>query len=95
MSKKTASKTQVKGTLVKPDGTHDDIVRDGSSWKLEDLQALVGGYVTRVPLPNGSKVMLVDEDGGPKKLEPNQTASTYASYPIVGNALIIQRRDLK
>lgn len=90
-----ATKSQVKGTLVKIDGTYEDIVREGNSWKLEDLQKLVGGYVELIPLPSGRNVMLADEDGMPKQLKPNGLATIYAGRPVVGDVVIIQRRDFK
>ena len=90
-----ATKSQVQGTLVKIDGTHEDIVREGDSWKLKDLQKLVGGYVELIPLPSGGKVMLADEEGMLKHLKTNELATTYAGRPIVGDVIIIQRRDFK
>ena len=93
MSKKT--KAQVEGTLVKTDGTHEDVVRDGKFWELADLQKLVGGYIELIPMPSNGKVMIADEDGMPKQLAANPAATTYAGRPIVGNVVIVRRKDLK
>lgn len=95
MSKKAAGKAQVMGTLIKIDGVHSGVVRDGKSWDLDDLRKLVGGYIELIQLPNGSKVMLADEDGNMKQLKPNKAASEYAGRAIVGDVVIIERRDLE
>ena len=48
---------------------------------IELLQELVGGYVERVPLPDGIPVeMVVNEDGMIKRLPPNPIASHFYQW---------------
>ena len=60
---------------------------------LEEAQAIVGGYVEIVYLPDGSQ-MLVDEDGISKGLEVNYSASMRAGPAILGDVLILTGRAL-
>lgn len=59
---------------------------------LEEAQAIVGGYVQLLELPDGSQ-MLVDEDGIAKEKEVNSVASvmTHGLYrgAILGDVLIL------
>ena len=64
---------------------------------LEDAQNFIGGYVERVKLIDGRR-MLVDEDGKLKKLPINKEATdilnksgTYPfMYNVLGNVIVIE-----
>lgn len=69
---------------------------DGKRFSLEELQKHVGGYVTLIAIKDGADraLMYVDEDGTPKKLPINRTATKLfmrsgGQYPIVGKVLIV------
>lgn len=55
---------------------------------LSKAKALVGGYITLIPLLD-EKQMLVDDDGIRKKLPINKEASAIADTTILGNAIIL------
>lgn len=91
--------------LIRPDGTVEDVVpKNGKKFKLEESQALVGGYIEFVqPLgrallrfhglpPNA--IMYVDEEGLLKGLPLNPRASLLACRRIVGNALVGASKEL-
>lgn len=56
---------------------------------LEEAQAIVGGYVELINLPDGSQ-MYVDEEGRLKKLLHNPDASLRANQYVCGPVLILQ-----
>ena len=68
--------------------------------KLEEMQEAVGGYIEAIFIPGG-KVMLVNEDGKWKGLEPNLNATAYLKTSmnfddvIVGDALLLELKDFK
>lgn len=70
----------------KPDT--NPVPKNGKDFKLDEVQALVGGYVELIRLADG-RLMLVDEDGRFKRLAMNDAASRLAGLPIVGNALVV------
>lgn len=90
--------------LILPNGEVTDVFpKDGKTFKLDELQKLVGGYIELVTLiyPHVDHnqfrserfIMYVDEDGISKKLPINMTAtklfkSTHGCGEVVGPALI-------
>lgn len=68
--------------------------------KLEEMQEAVGGYIEAIFI-SGGKVMLVNEDGKWKDLEPNLNATAYLKASmsvidvIVGDALLLEQKDFK
>lgn len=87
--------------LYRPDGTQEDVTpADGRTFSLEELHALVGGYIEIVGLghtANGSMLaFIVDEDGKRKDYpcNPRATALWHARRAhqnadvIVGAALL-------
>jgi hypothetical protein len=65
---------------------------NGRSFLLGDVQALVGGFVESIGLPNGD-LMLLNEDGKRLKLPLNPQATLLAravigADSIVGNVLV-------
>lgn len=51
------------------------IPKDGSTFTLEELQAVVGGYVQLVWLPKREVYMVLNEDGAVNGLPTNQLAT--------------------
>jgi hypothetical protein len=64
---------------------------DGESFKLEELQTLVGGYIELARTRNGQP-MFVDEEGKLKGKPHNQVATALYLHgdhdPIVGDAVL-------
>jgi len=54
---------------------------------LEQMQAIVGGYIEAVALPGG-KHLIVNEEGLLHGLPTNLTASNIAGRPLVGRAIL-------
>lgn len=85
------------GYIIKPDGTVDQMPEPANGDKgfsLEQLQTAVGGYIEPVNsfiADQLGKVLLADEQGLIKQLEPNLAAATLAARPIVGNLVVIPR----
>ena len=81
--------------LIRPNGS--ETLREpaqGESFTLEELQALVGGYIEIVRrLPDG-QLMVVDEEGRMKGKPPNGVASRLAGQFIVGDTLILDDKEM-
>lgn len=60
---------------------------NGKHFQLEELQAIVGGYIEVVRLPDG-QLMFANEDGLSQGLPFNSLASSYYRAKIVGDVLI-------
>jgi hypothetical protein len=81
-------------TLQRADGTTEKVEpKDGTTFSLEEMQALVGGYIEPVFLP-GDTMMLVDEEGRLKKRPVNEFASNLMFATIAGDVLFGTRREL-
>ena len=83
------------GILVTTDG-EEIIVRPEKSevFTLEELQALVGGYIEVVPQRvHPDKVYLCDEEGLLKDKEVNISVTETIDYPVVGDILIISHEE--
>ena len=72
---------------------------DGESFTLEEMQALVGGYVQHIHLPKG-RILMLKEDGKMMKLPYNFQASMYAVEAgiadadfAVGNCVVCTRKE--
>jgi|688.fasta_scaffold00022_97 hypothetical protein len=90
--------TKSQGTLIKYDGSIQEIKFKGAKPKLTELQECVGGYIECIYLNDG-KVMVVNEEGKILGLPENNKATsvllTQGRYDfIVGNALIIDYKYL-
>ncbi len=84
------------GFWIKADGTEEAVESAAATWGLEELQKLAGGYIEVVAIPGDqAKIMLVNEDGLAERLKLNREASRIAGRPIVGDAVIIRRSDLR
>jgi hypothetical protein len=76
-------------TLIRTDRRSERIEpANGSHWKLEELQTLVGGYIEVVRTPDGDW-LVVDEEGLLKRKAPNAIASALAVRRIVGDAVYV------
>jgi hypothetical protein len=84
-------------TLIEPAGRDSQHTpRDGRKFSLDELQALVGGYIEMVRIPGdaGKRVLFVDEEGRLKGLKPNVRASHIAGQLIVGNAVLCSPKEV-
>ena len=87
-------------TLLRPDGTTEEVQpANGVSWRLDELQGFVGGYIEiarpRSPLATPGFVLVVNEEGLLKHLPANAEASLlYGAGIIVGNALYCDEREI-
>lgn len=87
----TVKASAVKESLwLKADGTNEIVFPKGKLWTLEEMQALVGGYIEPIRSAYGAegKIMFADEDGRSKGLPANAAASRAAGQTIVGNVLV-------
>jgi hypothetical protein len=79
------------GNWIKVDGSIIPVMPSkGSKFTLKEVQEMVGGFVARIRLPEQA-VMLVDEDGMPRGLPLNETASRLAGMQIVGDVVVLPR----
>lgn len=84
--------------VVHVDGTVEVHPLPPEEKMLEALQGWAGGYIERIRLPGGF-IMVVNEDGRPKRLPLNLTASMLADRPffspIVGDVVVMRSHHLK
>lgn len=81
-------------TLYHTDGTEEQVSpANGKQFTVEEWQTLLGGYAAPHYL-YGGEAMLVDEDGFPKDLPRNQSASIISGTLVVGPALVGSRKLL-
>lgn len=90
-----------KARVINPDGTERfDYPSDGKKFTLQELQAMVGGYIEHVILPrgNGHVQAFVNEEGKLTGLPYNEVASKiYGREPadvIVGTMVIVSTEDV-
>ncbi len=79
--------------VIKINGWHEAIMPEGKCYTLEELQAIVGGYIEIVQLGDGV-VMVVDEEGRLKGYEQNLCASFLAKRNIVGTVLVCDSKHI-
>lgn len=87
-------------TIIKINGQKEVIEpANGKTFSLEELQKAVNGYIQIVPINDGEyagKSMVVDEDGKLKAdAQLNIEASIIAGQRIVGQVLVIDRKQMK
>tara|TARA_R110002051_G_scaffold325794_1_gene431364 strand:+ start:2127 stop:2417 length:291 start_codon:yes stop_codon:yes gene_type:complete len=94
MAKKGVRLIDVK--LIPPDG-EEKIVKVDIDHQLEELQALVKGYIELVPCTETGKLMIINEEGKLLNLPLNIMATKLMEYKgcdfICGNALLIDAVD--
>ncbi|MBI4201193.1 MAG: DUF3846 domain-containing protein [Chloroflexi bacterium] len=75
--------------VIKTDGIRQEITpREGKRFKLEELQAIVGGFIEIVALP-GRRIMVLNEEGKLKQLPSNAAATALARGTIAGSDFIV------
>ena len=83
-------------TLYKMDGTVQEVKpAKGKAFTIEEMQKLVGGYVELIPSiyrPKG-KLVLVDEDGIPRKKGFNIRVSQLLGIALVGDVVICEKKE--
>ena len=85
--------------LYKTDGTNEEVSpADGKTFKLRELQDLVGGYIELVQL--GDAVLIVNEDEKIKGLPFNREATfvlqvmRFTEDVIVGPAVLVNTKQM-
>lgn len=74
--------------ILNADGTRQEV----KGIAFTQMQEAVGGYVERVFLSDG-RSMYVNEDGRMKQLPLNEQASQLAGVDIVGNAVVLTKKE--
>jgi len=81
--------------VMHPDGRITSIApKDGKTYSLEELQALVGGYIELVPMDK-SRYAVVNEEGMFLGFDVNPGASLLLGTTIVGPCVVIPRRTMR
>lgn len=83
-------------TWIKTDGTVTEVQpKNGTDFKLDELQRYVGGYIELLTLTN-FRYMVVNEEGKVSGLPLNVKASAiYRFDAIVGDVLICKVEEIK
>ena len=81
--------------IMHTDGTLTPITpKKGTTYSLEELQALVGGYIEMLPLEK-NRYAVVNEEGMLHGLDLNPSASLLLGQKIVGPCVVIPRSSLR
>ncbi len=86
-------------TILYPDGTSQEVQpTDGVSFHLEQLRAIVGGYIEIIPTRD-RRIMVLNEEGKLEGLPRNEQATALVDFPtredydrlkaVLGDALIL------
>jgi len=82
---------------IKTDGSITEVAPQSKAKKkkfsLEELQAMVGGYIECVYLPE-RRIMVVNEEGLLKGLAPNLRASVFANQRLVGDCVLLMKGEM-
>lgn len=87
-------------TIYRANGTTETIEADDAKngFKLEEMQAIVGGYIDTAMLPDG-RIMVFNDDGKLDKLPFNDAATNlYGRFPedfMVGDVLVCLDSEVK
>ena len=83
------------GTLITAEGEEKVVTPEhGEVFTLEELQALVGGYIEVVPQRvHPDKVYLCDEEGLLKSKEINFSVTETIGFGVVGDIVIISHEE--
>jgi hypothetical protein len=80
-----------KAIVLKPDGTSEEKLLGKDT--LKSLQDMVGGFIEQVyTYQSNDNVLLVNEEGRILGLEHNPQASNIALQPLVGNAVLLNKK---
>ena len=78
--------------IIKANGVEIPAVpANGTDFQLSELQAIVGGPVEIVPVPNSDSIIVLHEEGKLEELPINQKATFIYANPhdvIVGDVLV-------
>ena len=95
----------ISGRILKASGDSEDFYTDKETPSLKEMQQAVNGYIERVRLPANATlkikglsepcVMIVNEEGLPRRLPVNLEASMIAQCHIVGDVIIMPSRLFK
>ena len=91
------AKKAMSALWIKTDGTTAEVSPAGKTWELKEIQEKVGGDMEIVARTNlaPDQVMIVNEDGLSLRLNPNSRATMMAGRNIVGDVLIVPRKQLR
>jgi hypothetical protein len=83
--------------LFKTDGTVIDITpaNEAEGFTLEECQEMVGGYIETLNCNLAGHLAICDEEGLMKNKIPNRQISTIVGYTLVGDVMIIERKNFK
>lgn len=85
-----------KNFIITPESVFREVKpQNNEDFSLEEVQAIVGGYVEIVRLENPKLIMLVNEEGLIHGLSNNVHASVMAQRLIVGTVLVCESRRFK
>lgn len=79
--------------LIRADGRVESLPERTEPWELEELQKLVGGQIAVIE-GGGGKVLVVNEEGLWLGLPINRVVSEGTGRPLVGDAVLTDRRWL-
>lgn len=64
-----------------PDGSHKPVSpKNGTDFSLEELRAIVGGYIEVIYLPDSIHIMVINEEGRVKNLPRNEKATQLVGF---------------
>lgn len=75
-------------TLIRAAGGVEEVTPAGKVFTLEELQALVGGYIEAVATPEG-RLMYVNEDGKHLQLPVNKEATARVRHWLTPGDVIV------
>lgn len=90
--------------ILHPDGRQEPVEpKNGSDFQLEELQAIVGGYIEIVPAKQRGLILVIDEEGKLKNKKFNMKATLAAGFLIkglfadiiVGTALLCKNKEVQ
>ncbi len=82
------------GTRIRP------VPKRGKTFRLEELQAIVGGYIQIIALSDG-RLMVLNEEGKLKNLPPNHAATELtrdvlcSGDYIAGDVLVCSSKEVR
>ena len=82
--------------ILHVNGSVSEFRPKAKDFTLGELQTAVGGYIEIVAVnPWNDVVLVVDEEGPFKKKRCNELASEIAGLYIVGDVVLMERKNLK
>jgi hypothetical protein len=81
------------GIFIETNGSVTQIKATGRTFKLDEMQRYVGGYIERIQVDwmGGKADLICNEEGKLHGLALNRAASEIAHQPIVGNCLLLRK----